>query len=203
VGIGKVPTAAEGFRFHHVNGARNSATYMQTVTDQPFNASAMPSTGTYVQGAFVKNTSPSSSAFIHGWLRLTTGTAHVLGTDWAIVALSVYGTYTPTLTGVTNIASSIAAVCHYLRTGNEVRVWGAFQVTCTAAASTASEIDISLPIASNLAAAADLAGVAQANAIAAGARIQGDATNDRAGMFWVSGTTASHSWGFEFSYEIK
>jgi hypothetical protein len=49
-------------------------------------ASAMPSSGGYAQGDFIFNTGPSlagSPLILHGWHRLTTGTSHTLGTDWA------------------------------------------------------------------------------------------------------------------------
>ena len=45
---------------------------------------AMPSTGTYTIGEFVWNSTPSiaSGKVLLGWSRLTTGSAHVLNTDW-------------------------------------------------------------------------------------------------------------------------
>lgn len=51
-------------------------------------ASAMPTSGTYRAGSIVRNRTPSVSGtapnqyVVAGWLRLTTGSAHVLGTDW-------------------------------------------------------------------------------------------------------------------------
>jgi hypothetical protein len=49
---------------------------------------AMPTTGTYNQGDYIKNTRPSilgttgSKYTVQGWSRITTGSAHVLNTDW-------------------------------------------------------------------------------------------------------------------------
>ena len=46
---------------------------------------AVPTTGSYTRGDIVYNTSPSIDAnnlTLFGWTRLTTGSAHVLGTDW-------------------------------------------------------------------------------------------------------------------------
>jgi hypothetical protein len=57
------------------------------------------------------------------------------------------GTYTPTLSNTTNIAASAAFVCQYQRVGNVVTVSGRVNITPTAA-SVASELGISLPIAS-------------------------------------------------------
>jgi hypothetical protein len=47
-------------------------------------ASAMPTTGTYTKGDWVENDNPSISGgkVLKGWKRLTTGSAHVAGTDW-------------------------------------------------------------------------------------------------------------------------
>ena len=50
---------------------------------------AMPTTGTYQQGDFVPNSTPSilggagNKYVVNGWIRLTSGSAHVLNTDWA------------------------------------------------------------------------------------------------------------------------
>lgn len=68
-----------------------SATYLNVTQITIETASAMPSTGWYYRGWFVKNTTPSLDAnnmSILGWLRLTTGTGHVSGTDWAIARVS-------------------------------------------------------------------------------------------------------------------
>lgn len=51
-------------------------------------ATAMPTTGAYAKGDFVVNTNPSelgtagSKYIIHGWIRMTTSSNHVLNTDW-------------------------------------------------------------------------------------------------------------------------
>src|SRR5690606_35344764 len=50
---------------------------------------SMPNTGTYFQGDYVCRTNPIKQGYagnqyiIKGWLRLTTGSGHVLNTDWA------------------------------------------------------------------------------------------------------------------------
>lgn len=49
------------------------------------NATAMPTSGSWAQGDFVYNQTPSISGgkVLLGWSRITTGSAHVLNTDWA------------------------------------------------------------------------------------------------------------------------
>lgn len=50
--------------------------------------SAMPSSGSYTQGDWVRNTAPTIQGtapnryIVKGWYRLTTGSTHVLNTDW-------------------------------------------------------------------------------------------------------------------------
>lgn len=111
------------------------------------------------------------------------------------------GTYTPTLTNVTNLAASTAYQCQYMRVGTTVLVSGKADVDPTAAATT--RLGISLPIASNLGAVEDLAGTAFAPAVAGqGAAIGGDAANDRAIMEWVAVDVANRAMFFTFMYEV-
>jgi hypothetical protein len=46
---------------------------------------SVPTSGTYSTGDFVWNITPSldvNSMFVLGWSRATTGSGHVIGTDW-------------------------------------------------------------------------------------------------------------------------
>ena len=114
------------------------------------------------------------------------------------------GTYTPTLTGVTNVTSSTAYVCQYMRVGNVVTVSGKIEVTPTIN-NTQTTIGISLPIASNFANSNELGGTSHtvANTIAGhGAAIYADATNDRAEMDYFETHGASDTFAFSFTYKI-
>lgn len=57
--------------------------------------SAIPTSGGFAQGDLYFNNSPVSSSNLFGWLRLTTGSSHVDGTDWLTLngAGSVSGSY--------------------------------------------------------------------------------------------------------------
>jgi polygalacturonase len=61
-----------------------STSYGRILTPGGVATNAMPSTGKYLAGTFIRNTAAATSAgkIIQGWHRLTTGTGHVLGTDW-------------------------------------------------------------------------------------------------------------------------
>lgn len=115
-----------------------------------------------------------------------------------------HGTYTPTLTNVTNVTSSTASVCQYLRVGDSVTVSGRIDATPTAGGGTLSRVDISLPIASNFTLAAQCAGAgsfSQSTGITS-AQIIGDTTNDRAIFQFNSNVTASTAGLFTFTYRI-
>ena len=117
------------------------------------------------------------------------------------------GRYTPILTNVTNIASSTARSCHYTRVGKTVTVSGILDCTTAAAALTLSQIDVSLPIASNLGTIYDLAGSGNKESTTAVAAqtciIYGNAASDRASVSFNSTETAANRvLTFTFQYEI-
>lgn len=51
---------------------------------------SIPTTGSYKKGDFVRNTNPLivSNSVVFGWLRITTGSNHVLNTDWIAIKQS-------------------------------------------------------------------------------------------------------------------
>lgn len=85
-GIGNNPIAGEQYNYEIVDSNPTSATYGQLTNLQLRESFGMPSTGYYVQGAFVRNTNTGLNVF--GYLRLTTGSGHVAGTDWKSVAIA-------------------------------------------------------------------------------------------------------------------
>lgn len=113
------------------------------------------------------------------------------------------GTYTPTLTNVTNVTSSTAYQCQYMQVGSVVTVSGLLEVTPTAGAS-ATELGISLPVASNFGANEDCGGSGESDeGYNIGMAIRADATNNRAAMVWKTEVaTASRNVYFSFTYRI-
>jgi len=112
------------------------------------------------------------------------------------------GTYTPTLTNVTNVAASTARLCTWTRVGNSVEVRGQIDIDLTTTL-LASEIGVSLPIASAFTTAYQCGGSAAAIAFQANWAIQADATNDRA-KFSATGISSvtNDTYTFNFGYEI-
>lgn len=113
------------------------------------------------------------------------------------------GFYTPTLTNVTNIGDSTAVECMWFRTGCMVTVSGSAAIDPTAAAPTATELGISLPIPSSLTLARQLAGVAACSAVQQSGRLEADATNDRAALLFSAVDTANRTWNFQFTYTVR
>lgn len=111
------------------------------------------------------------------------------------------GEYTPTLTDVTNVAASALVAARYQRIGTNVVVH--FSVTIDPTSAAATELGISLPIASDLAAAADLCGSANSGeTVGEPAIIVGDSTNDRASLAFTAVGTGVVQWSGSFSYQI-
>lgn len=115
------------------------------------------------------------------------------------------GTYTPTLTNVANTAARTSYQAQWHRTGNVITVSGKVSIDETTAA-TLTQIGISFPTeaASNIGAEEDVGGVAFSDDIfGLGARIFGDAANNRATLSYISSADAANKdWSFIFTYEV-
>jgi len=115
------------------------------------------------------------------------------------------GTYTPTLTNTTNVASSTASAAQYMRVGNVVTVSGQVTIDPTTAA-TNTTLNMSLPIASAISSSRQLGGSGSSltttkfgdNNIV----ILADATNDRAELRLNPTGAASESYNFTFTYQV-
>lgn len=139
-----------------------------------------------------------------GTLTGTTLAAGVTASSLSSVAAGTIsqGTYTPTLTNVTNIASSTASVCHYMRVGNVVTVGGSVTLTPTATG-TDTVLGMSIPVASNFAAATDCGGVATAPAgTPTPFAILADTTNNRVQLQCLTNTNLSRTYYFNFTYRV-
>jgi hypothetical protein len=112
-------------------------------------------------------------------------------------------TYTPTLTNVTNLDSSTVLNGYYVRVGNIVVAAGAALVDATTNG-LATELGISLPVASNFSSAFgfDVAGAAGSNTINQSGAIIGDATNDRARLQYIAQSAAAQVMWWVFMYAV-
>lgn len=122
--------------------------------------------------------------------------------DKAKLDVITSGTYTPTLTNVTNLDASTAYSCQYLRVGDVVTVTGRVDIDPTTTA-LSTRLNISLPIASDFTALNECAGAASAFTVAGQcAAIIADATNNEATMRWKASDTSNVAMMFSFSYRI-
>lgn len=126
---------------------------------------------------------------------------HLTATEHAALSNTASGTYTPTLTNVTNVTASTAYQCQYVRLGSIVTVSGKVDVDPTGAG--AVQLGISLPVASNFANNQECAGTAATPAVAyQSAAVVADTANDRAEMQWIAVDTANRTMFFTFTYQV-
>ena len=195
-----------------------------TATNRTFTLTSGPVDGYVLKIVLVGTSSNKAELLSTGNVTLTGGTWTASVNDYIMLqwdALSAIwrevcryqastqtlsGTYTPTFTAGTNVATATAGLAHYQRVGNEVTVSGTGSIASTAATNTASAFGVSLPIASNLAAAGDLTGsgnlLSASGTASAGATITADTTNDRANVQYNAAQTAAATLGYTFTYTV-
>jgi hypothetical protein len=113
------------------------------------------------------------------------------------------GTYTPTITESTNIASSSLHAASYVRIGSMVHV--AIMATIdTTTGSSASIIKFSLPFSSDITAFSDVIGAGASTVDDMSGTFNGSTGDDTALLAFDSNAGAtSQLWGMTFQYEIK
>lgn len=163
-------------------------------------------------GRLVFSTTPSGSNTPVEALRITSGQGiQIARTAVAAPAASdgnvFSGTYTPTLTNVTNVSASTAFSCQYMRVGNTVTVSGQVEITPTAA-NAHTLLGISLPIASSFGASRQCRGSSCMETTAASeiqlgnGGVSADTTNNRAQLRCAPSTTNNRAHSFTFTYLV-
>ena len=110
------------------------------------------------------------------------------------------GTYTPTLTGVTNITGTTAYACQYMRVGNIVTVSGKMNIDFTSTGLT--EVGVSLPIASSISNDFEVGGTISTGENTISGAVLGDATNNRAHVSLQTASSAGYNFFFTFTYQV-
>lgn len=112
-------------------------------------------------------------------------------------------TYSPTRSAEANLDANVTmGQAQYMRVGATVTVSGAFTADPTLPA-TATSFEFTLPVASNIGAVEDCAGVAFAGGIAGlGAAISGSVANNTAVVSWISSDTTSQAWSYNLTYQV-
>lgn len=114
--------------------------------------------------------------------------------------LTLEGTYTPTLTAVTNVSAMTTAVCTWLRVGNSVTVSGVITVDPTAVGVIAWRM--SLPVSSNFTNINQCGGVASSFDYAGSYGAFADAANDQASFRGVASDATNQFVSFHFTYQV-
>lgn len=111
------------------------------------------------------------------------------------------GSYTPTLTNISNISGTpTATTSYYSRVGNKVDVFGT--VTTATTASGLAELGISLPVASSITAIEQISGRAASGAATQTGNIRGNGGGYGHLAFTALGTGSVQMW-FNFSYWVQ
>ncbi len=149
-------------------------------------------------------TSPYAVATALNASNLTSGTVPTARLPTDLQTASA-GTYTPTLTAITNVTSLTPFVCQWMRVGSVVAVSGLLVMDPTAA-NTNTQWGMSLPVASNFAASEQCGGTGASKDVSdvtMTALITADSANDRANFSTRSSAdTGSNQWAFSFTYRI-
>ena len=115
------------------------------------------------------------------------------------------GTYTPTANSFTNVTAATPSTFQWIRVGNVVTVSGVLQIQTTAGANTFTNLNLSLPIASNFTNITNCAGT---GARASGGTIEepiivvGDTTNDAVALSFYATTSSNQTASVHFTYVI-
>lgn len=186
--------ALNGVTAHYFNGTVFSDTGFRLT-----NAGAI----SFTSGTI--STAPTTSAGTYDFLtrNASTGVIEKLPST----SLATSGTYTPTLTAVTNIASfgTIYPTCHYTKVGNIVSVT-VHIVLNTTAATTASEFELTFPVNKTVSGTLNRPigiGLAQSSGYAdAGMHVKETATTTKAKVTFTSTPTPSMEVSLTFSYYV-
>ena len=111
------------------------------------------------------------------------------------------GTYTPTVTAVTNVTINSARLCTYCRIGNTVTAAGQFNATPTVPGTV--QIGVTLPVASNFSTIFQCGGSgATDNTVSNAVLIQADSVNKVTTLLWNATSIALQTIGFTFTYQV-
>jgi hypothetical protein len=114
------------------------------------------------------------------------------------------GTYTPTITGITNVTSTTASPLQYMRVGNTVTVSGKVEVDANAGSATLTQFDISLPFASDFTTDGQAGGGGGDGngSVTSWCVAYANTTDNRIRIDYLSSTTSPVFIFFSFTYQI-
>lgn len=188
-------TDGQAFTFSNGGGTIATTTATATLTNKTLTAPT-------VNNPVIPATEWTSATHTH--LGTTTGGTLTMAVISDLPVLAV-GTYTPTLTNTTNVASSTARQCQYMRVGSVVTVSGIVDIDITTTLA-ATELQMTLPIASNFTLSQNVGGTANdaSGDQTSNIRIIADATSDKARFTWIGQVVVTAlTYAFTFTYLIQ
>ena len=111
------------------------------------------------------------------------------------------GTFTPAATLVSNVDSATPVEANYMRVGPMVVVSGMVTVDVTGVG--VWEIDLTLPVASDLTELSDAAGTALRNGGVGQARIEATPSDNRVSLEGETGVSTAENYSYIYMYEVK
>lgn len=117
-----------------------------------------------------------------------------------------YGVYTPTAFNSVNLTTATPNVATYLRVGNSVTVSGTVTFDAILTGNTQTLVELSLPVASSLAASTDLAGTltsADPSGLQFPGEVLGHVANDRAWVNFYAQQPSAIGWAYTYTYKIQ
>lgn len=152
------------------------------------------------RSASVPGSNPINGAYLYSSL------ADIL--SWRDVAGEIYdlrtqsGTYTPTLSNISNVSASAAYVCQWMRVGATVTVSGRLAID-PISTGTDTHLGISLPIASSFGNNEECGGTASCPSVSNYAvPITANTSTDTAQLWFLSTDTSNKDMYFSFTYQI-
>ena len=203
---------AEQFKLQSINdaGSATGDVYVVDRTGTTIDLFNILATALQHNGNDVITDADSASTTAEGIVELATDAETQAGTDTdravtpaGLASVIDSDTYTPSLTGVANVASSTVREATYTKNGTMVTVAGQLTLNVTSTG-VRTQFRLTLPIPSNLVASWDLSGSGGAQASITGVdpvHIQGDPTNDEA-VFIGFHSASANTLNYIFMYEI-
>lgn len=140
-----------------------------------------------------------------GYLTLNgnaTNALHAVTKQQLDALISPPGTWTPTASSITNVASTTTYLCRYTRSGDTVTVSGVVDVDPTAA-DTATVFDLSLPVASGFTLITDANGVFNTASASRGGICYANVTDDRLRFSFTPQLASALQLYFVAMYAVK
>ena len=199
------------FRTNNANRGRITAGgnwLINTATDNGLDILQAAGSGSFTGGFTAQRGNFTSLVLNKDSVPLNTTNIMAMTLDSAtgrVQRAQVSGSYTPTITGVTNVASSNTNVCFWSRAGRMVTVTGYLEVDPTAG-NTATEFRLSLPIATSFTGgnSGKVAGAMVGLDGAASGSILADIAGNRASFRYTTPASAANmGLSFTFSYLLE